>query len=377
MSNIKLQCPNCKKVVNISAMQILGRCECGTPYISFNIYNFIPEWEDPKEDKVEAEGIYLELSSSRDLEVCPKCGGIKQSKKKCERCGYDEKDSATFHANPLALYKAYKFKSKEDLPEVLKGTATVENGICFIFYNNRNYKVLPNYWIVMTSKDLVVLTDEAFHDIFVSDLKYTRLLARKLAVIDESLIANLKSDEAQYYFLLERLLKDLSVNEVASLLHPDQVKGMLREGLKGLSSEEVYRAMLEGSIPKLGTQQLLNLMEDEERLFFKYGKIHMPNAKEYKTASGKVVRAVEFDCLGVVPMEFMQFIDRLDTNFIGTICSCGRKDEDHILFNGLVACPGDYLVVAADEGEPYTPYSQSVFNAKEFHELFVECDVPL
>ena len=35
----------------------------------------------------------------------------------------------------------------------------------------------------------------------------------------------------------------------------------------------------------------------------------------------------------------------------------------------------DYLVVAADEGEPYTPYSQSVFNAKEFHELFVECDV--
>ena len=72
-------------------------------------------------------------------------------------------------------------------------------------------------------QDLVVLTDKAFHDIFVVILS-TLDLARKLAVIDESLIANLKSDEAQYYFLLERLLKDLSVNEVASLLHPDQVK---------------------------------------------------------------------------------------------------------------------------------------------------------
>ena len=350
MSNIKLQCPNCSKVVDLEDIDPLGKCECDVPYYAFSVHR-------PKEKVEEAV----------PLEVCPKCGSIKQSKKECERCKYNRKDSATFHANPLALYKAYRFMSKEDLPEVLKGTATVENGICFIFYNNRDYKVLPNYWIVMTSKDLVVLTDEAFHDIFVSDLKYTRLLARKLAVIDESLIANLKSNEAQYYFLLEHLLKDLSVNEVASLLDPSQVKGLLKEALKDLSSEEVYDAMMEGSIPKLGTHLLLGLLGDQDVLYYKYGAIHMPIAKEYKTASGKVVRAVEFDCLGVVPMEFMQFV----------ICSCECKEGDRILFNSLVARPGDYLVVAADEGEPYTPYSQSVFNAKEFHELFVECDVPL
>lgn len=221
-----------------------------------------------------------------------------------------------WYSDPTKTFRAVRFDSLEALPREVRSWVMFDKEdhslcpicgepLCKHIYYGNRY-ICRGTWLVLSKDGLATLTDESFHHIFCDLKTYDSQFRRKLAMSDPLAIIEALGDEVS----------------------------------------QIYQ------------RGLLEIEEDS-----KY------TARDYRTASGKLFRAIKFRNLAELPPEFICFSSMPSTNTWGAICkNCGNKVKDHVRFNKETACKGDYLVLTSEMGEPYMPYT--IFTEKQFEDLF-------